>query len=94
MLLLISALFVFAALLYVSAPLRRQGCPLNVSEFAARQDSDNLNDARERFLQMHRDLELDFSLGKLEEAEFLTQKNLIERELLNLLNKLDQVNAG
>jgi len=54
----------------------------------------NLLDQKERCLQVLKDLELDFSTGKLEASEYKRMKGSVSSELAGILAVIDQQTGG
>lgn len=57
-------------------------------------DRDLLLDAKERALRAIKDLELDYSMGKLSSEDFHTSKETLSRELLSVLDRIKRDAGG
>jgi len=87
----VTSLFAFIlSLLCVGAILR----PLLVNQTALPESSQDLAskglvEQKERFVQVLKDLELDFATGKLTQDDYTQMRNSISLELAGILKKLD-----
>ncbi|MCO6429430.1 MAG: hypothetical protein J5J00_01095 [Deltaproteobacteria bacterium] len=85
---MISALLLSAAAAwYVFRPLIIENSPAAVQNVSGRELK--LLDAKQRLVQMLRDLELDRSTDKMSEQEYDTLKRTLSLELASILKELD-----
>jgi hypothetical protein len=57
------------------------------------QSTSPLLDQKSRCIQVLKDLDLDYATQKISEEDYLRTKSLLERELAELLNKIDEHTA-
>lgn len=86
MALILSILFSISAAWFVVIPLSR-GELLSCDEALLSQDS--LSDQRDRFVQMLRDLELDYATAKVSLSDYEQTKYDLSIQLSEILNKLE-----